>query len=369
MIISDKFSINQSIHWTEYGIPIRNLWHKLLYAWNETPATNTGSMEDIENSPTLDALLTSILMKLMQQRLRIGLGRNYVDEKQLLRGIRGRINFTDSLKTHAFEHGQVHCEFQQYSVNVPKNQIIRSTLIRLVQMGNFGPDRAQAEELRHKLRWIIRSLDGIDLIELKLDFIRRQQIGRNDRDSYLMLAICELILQRQMPTDSDGQHRLPSINRDALTLHNIYERFVANFYRIHLKGWTVTKQKQLSWNAKVQNQFLPFMYPDLVLEEKSSRRIVVLDTKFTANSIITNQRGGKGFDSHHLYQLYAYLKTQEHVSDQHRRAEGILLYPAINKTEISESINLQDQTMRVVTVDLTKAWQDVEQRLIELIEV
>jgi 5-methylcytosine-specific restriction enzyme subunit McrC len=368
MTASSATATAESVHWTEYGIPIRNLWYMLLYAWNEAPTTNLGNLEDIENAPTLDALLASILTKLVQQRLRIGLGRNYVDEKHLLRGIRGRINFTDSLKQHAFERGQAYCQFQQYSMNVPKNQIIRSTMMRLIQTGNFGANRAAADELRHNLRWLTRTLDGIDLIELKMDFIRRQQLGRNDRDYRLMLAICELILMRQMPTDSNGQHKLPALDHDALVLHYIYERFVANFYRTHLTGWDVTPQKHIGWHERSQSRYLPSMRPDLVLEEKSSGRIVVLDTKFTAKSLITNQWGNESFDSSHLYQLYAYLKTQEHLSEQHRQARGILLYPSVNQSEISESINLQGQTMRVATVDLTRTWQDIEHRLLGIIE-
>ena len=354
-----------TIYWTEYGIPIRNLWYMLLYAWNELPIGGSGDLENIEDAPTLDALLASILMKLMNQRLRIGMGRNYVDEKHLLRGVRGRVNFSDSLKQHTFERGQAYCEFQEYSVNAPKNQIVRSTLMRLIQTGQFGP--VKADELRHSLRRLVRDLDGIDLIELKLDFIRRQQLGRNDKDYRLMLAICELILQRQMPSDSSGHHNLPVLDRDALVLHSIYERFVANFYRIHLHGWTITPQKHFHWHENDSSKYLPTMKPDLVLEEKSTGRIVILDTKFTAKSIIENQWGGERFDSHHLYQLYAYLKTQEHLSEQHRQASGILLYPATNQLEISEEIELQDQTLRVESIDLTASWQEIEHALLRLI--
>ena len=146
----------------------------LLYAWNEYPINSHWALEDIEDAPTLDALLAAILAKLIQQRLRIGLGRSYVNENQAISGIRGRIDFTESLKRRTFERGQAYCEFQQYSANAPKNQIVRSTLARLVQIGNFGPDRKLASELRHNLRWLTRALDGIDLIELKLDF----KIGR-----------------------------------------------------------------------------------------------------------------------------------------------------------------------------------------------
>jgi 5-methylcytosine-specific restriction enzyme subunit McrC len=359
--------LNGSIHWTEYGIPIRNLWYMLLYAWNETPINNVGILDNIEDAPSLDALLASVLILLVQQRLRIGLGRNYCDEKNLLRGIRGRVNFNDSLKYHSFEKGQAYCEFQQFSLNVPKNQIIRSTIVRLIQTGYFGPDPAKANELRHKLRKVSRDMENIDLVELKLSLIRKQQLGRNDRDYRLMLSICELILRRQIPIDSNGLHNLPAIERDSLIMHSIYERFIANFYRIHLDGWKVTPQKYLYWNQKHPSTHLPSMRPDLVLENESTRRVIVIDTKFTADSLQIDQWGKEIYDSSHLYQLYAYLKTQEHVSEQHRCASGILLYPVVNQNYLSEKIELQSQIIQIECVDLTAPWLEIEQQLIKII--
>lgn len=354
--------------WTEYGIPIRNLWHMLLYVWNEVPLKDRWLTEDVEDAPTLDALLASLLAKLIQQRLRIGLGCNYVNEAGALRGIRGRLDFTESLKQRTFDRGQAYCAFQLYSANAPKNQIIRSTLARLVQIGQFGPDVAQADALRHKLRWLTRVLDGIDLIELKLDFIRRQQWGRDDGDYRLMLAICELFLQRQMPTESTGRHGLPAVDREALVLHHIYERFVANFYRVHLTGWAVAPQKRLGWHEKSPNQYLPAMVPDLIMEEASSGRIVMLDTKFTARSLNENQWGKQLFDSSHLYQMYAYLKSQEHLSEMHQAASGILLYPAVREL-LSERVELQSHMLRIECVDLFAPWQDIEQHLLDLVRV
>lgn len=352
--------------WAEYGIPIRNLWYMLMYAWEEPPLERLGVLENIEDAPTLDALLASILLKLIQQRMRIGLGRNYCEEKHLLRGIRGRINFTDSLKKNAFEHGQAYCDFEQYSLNVPKNQIVRSILMRLIQMGYFGPDTIRANELRQQLRWVTRAMDGIDLVELKLDLIRRQQLGRNDSDYKLMLAICELIIERQMPNHMTGGTPLPALDQASMVMHRIYERFIACFYRIHLKGWEVSPQKNIKWHEKMPNDFLPLMRPDLVLEEKKTGRIIVLDTKFTTKSLTPNQWGSKTFDSSHLYQLYAYLKTQEHLSDQFRCASGVLLYPMVDKSRLSEKILLQDLTIRIETVDLTAPWVEIERFLLDL---
>jgi 5-methylcytosine-specific restriction enzyme subunit McrC len=355
----------ENVPTTATGIPIRNLWYMLLYAWNEV-ALKDHWQADIEAAPGLDALLASILTNLVRQRLRIGLGRSYTEEARLFRGIRGRVNFAESLKRLAFENGQAHCRFQTYSHNVPRNQIVRSTLARLVQTGQFGTDRKRADEIRHKMRRLVRDLDGVDLVEVKVDFIRRQQLGRNDADYRVMLTICDLLLQRQMPTETAGINKLPGLDRDALTLHRIYERFVANFYKLRLAGWTVTGQMPLSWHAVKKSNYMPAMSADLVMQHESTGRMAVLDTKFTANSLIPTRWGNFVFDSSHLYQLYAYLRTQEHLSDSHRCASGILLYPAV-RNELLETVKLQGHQIHLATIDLSQSWGKIENDLLNIV--
>jgi 5-methylcytosine-specific restriction enzyme subunit McrC len=359
---------------TEYGIPIRNLWHMLLYAWNEVPLHEFRGWSlkyaNVESAPSLDALLASVLIRFMQQRLRIGLGHDYIEEKGSLRGIRGRINFADTINQHAQERGQLICEFQGYRANSSKNQIIRSTLARLVKVGRFGPDPAFAREIQQRLRRLLRDLDGIDFVELTPDLIRRQLYARggHDHDYRLMLSICDLIVQRQMPSDAEGHtiSLVPLIERELLVLYNVYERFVANFYRLHLRDWEITAQKRLEWHAAEASERLPRMIPDIVMQEKSLGRMILLDTKFTAHSLVENPWGKAVFDSSHLYQLYAYLKSQEHLSEAHRTAVGILLYPAV-RNKFSERVKLQDQIIRIESVDLAAPWQEIERQLLELI--
>jgi 5-methylcytosine-specific restriction enzyme subunit McrC len=356
------------VTFSEYGIPIRNLWHMLLYAWNEISVLNHLTIGDVEDAPSLDALLATVLMKSVQQRMRIGLGRGYVPAAERLRAVRGRVDFAQSLKQQTFDHGEAQCDFQEYSVNEPRNQIVRSTLMRLVQVGEFGPDQERAQALRHRLRWLVRNWNAVDSIALDLESIRRQTLSQNDNDYRLMLSICELFLMRQMPFETHGTHPLPTIDRDTLLLHRIYEKFVANFYRIHLKGWDVSAQKRLDWHAQEANEHLPSMTPDLVLQEHSSGRIIILDTKFTKESLVENQWGKPIYDSSHLYQLYAYLRSQEQVSARHRSAVGILLYPAV-QNQTSERVQLQEHVIRIERLDLASAWNEVEAQLLRIVEV
>lgn len=353
-------------NFTEYGIPIRSLWHMLLYAWNDLPESSPVTPGEVEDAPTLDSLLALVLLRSMQQRMRTGLGHAYVNEAKNLRGVRGRINFSESLKDHSFEKGEAICDFQQFSANEPRNQIILSTMMRLVQAGEFGPDKAEAEALRQRLRRLVRSLDGIEPVELTPALVTRQLSAQNDRDYRLMLSICALILQRQMPLEGPGTHPLPGLDREMLLMHRIYERFVAGFYRMKLRGWEVNAQKRLDWHADAANGHLPSMVPDLVLQEPATGRMIVLDTKFTAASLVESQWGKPVYDSSHLYQLYAYLRSQEHLSGSHRTASGILLYPSAQHS-FSETIQLQEHLIRMECVDLAAPWQEVENRLLEII--
>lgn len=349
---------------TKTGIPIRNLWHMLLYVWDAFELKDRWNA-DVENAPSLDTLLATILANLIQQRLRIGLGRDYRNHAAEIPGIRGRVGFTESLKRMSFEHGRAYCRFQVFSANVPKNQIVRSTIARLIQVGDFGPIEWEANELRSRLRRLVRDLEVAEIIELKATSIRREAMKRHDMDYALMLAICYVIYERQMPTETKGDSRLLGLDRDDLTLYNLYERFIAKFYAHHLVGWTVSPQQKLTWPTEDTSEYLPAMYPDLTLQPKATGHLVVLDTKFTAKVLITGRWENLTFNRDHLFQIYAYLKSQEHRSTHYGSSTGVLLYPTVNHG-VSESITIQGHLIRWETVDLAKPWEEIEQDLIAI---
>lgn len=350
---------------TEHGIPIRNVWYMLLYTWGY-PKSLRRWRSDVEAAPNLEGLLASVLAELVEQRLRIGLGREYVRVDRRLKGIRGRVDFNRSLLDRTFERGEAHCRYESYEVDAPRNRAVRSVLAWLAQGGNFGPAGVEAKRLRHRLRRLVRDLDAVTLIPVDLSYIRRVQVGSNDGDYRLMLAICEFLLESSIPTELGGRRRAPALDRGELTLHAIFESFVAAFYKHHLYGWEVNAQSMLQWPVEEERPLMPRMFPDLLLKRPSDGRMIVLDTKFTANSV-TEGRGGKlTYSSGHLYQLYAYLRTQEGRSSQHRSANGILLYPAVGRA-LSDRFTVQDHQMAIEAVDLAAHWEEIEARLLGLV--
>jgi 5-methylcytosine-specific restriction enzyme subunit McrC len=246
-----------------------------------------------------------------------------------------------------------------------KNQIIRSTLHGLAQRGDFGNDRNDATRLRHQLRRLVRDLDHIVLIELQPNIVHRQELERDDHDYRLMLAICHLILQRQMPTETAGSRKLYGIDRDRAFLWKLFESFVANFFGLRLADWQVVAQKTVYWPAEGKTEFLPVMKPDMFLRHRQSGQLVIIDTKFTGKSLIAGQFGNLTFNRDHIFQIYAYVRSQEEKSPEYQSSVGMLLYPSVD-FHLSEQTRIQGHLLRWETVDLTKPWQEIEGSLIQL---
>lgn len=96
-------------------------------------------------------------------------------------------------------------------------------------------------------------------------------------------------------------------------------------------------------------------------------RRIIIDTKYSVRTLVENPQGTEKFKSENLYQIYAYLRTQEHLSDAHRTAEGMLLYPT-TVHEINEPMEVQGHRIRIATVNLTQGWNQIEERLRKLVQ-
>ena len=115
---------------------------------------------------------------------------------------------------------------------------------------------------------------------------------------------------------------------------------------------------------------LPSMQTDIVLERpaaqgQDNRSRTVIDTKFT-HILIKGQYGDPTIRSGYLYQIYAYLRSQECDGDPlSLNASGLLLHPSVNG-DIDEAATIQGHRIRFATVDLAADSQAIRSRLLTL---
>ena len=348
------------------GIPVRNAWYLLLYAWEMAAWRNDWKAES-ETAPHLLGLLATILAHSSRRLLRHQLRRTFKRTSAPLHGIRGRIDFPMSLKRQSFDRGLANCIFPELSIDTLPNRIIRSTLSRLISEPAIHTDHPGAElALRHELRSLVRQMDGIRICAMTARDFANLQLSRNDRDYALPIAICRLIHTLRLPLETAGDAMLVALLRDEIRFHRLFERFTRNFYRLHLTSCRVDAE-MLDWFDELGSELVPAMYTDMTIVERAApfRRFVV-DTKYSISALAQNLYGERRFKSDNLYQIYSYLRTQEHLSDAHRHAGGLLLYPS-NGYEVQDAMLVQGHRIEVATVNLAKSWPDIEKRLLGLL--
>jgi 5-methylcytosine-specific restriction enzyme subunit McrC len=76
----------------------------------------------------------------------------------------------------------------------------------------------------------------------------------------------------------------------------------------------------------------------------------VIDTKFTS-VLKRGQFGQETLSSGYVYQMYAYLMSQD-AGEVGTKSEGLMLHPAVG-ADIDEEIVIQGHRIRFATVDLT----------------
>jgi 5-methylcytosine-specific restriction enzyme subunit McrC len=113
--------------------------------------------------------------------------------------------------------------------------------------------------------------------------------------------------------------------------------------------------KPLQWSMEEATsgiaQVFPSMRTDIVIDRRDRPQRLVIETKFT-------NVFGKGWyreltlKTGYVYQLHAYLRSQEGRGDPcDVYADGLLLHPAIHGHG-DESVRIQGHPMRMATVDL-----------------
>ena len=199
--------------------------------------------------------------------------------------------------------------------------------------------------------------------------VASDQIARHELDDRLLVSLAHAVFNLILPTEEPGARSLLTAQRGETGLPKLSEKAIGNLFATELPrddGWRIITSKQHEWPVVSASPgidtYLPSMETDIIIEDTSAQRRIVVDTKFT--EILTRSRFGHlRFKTNHLYQLYAYLRSQERLDDpMSLRADGILLYPSAG-LQIDETALIQRHRMRFVTVDLDRPSSEVVEQL------
>jgi len=349
-------------------IPVRNLWLLMLYASELFRQLDRGKIAIEDNPDDIPDLVAELLAHLVERRLMRNLSFGYKSKVAVLGRVRGHIDLLNTERHQLLARGLVACRFEDLTVNTPSNRFVRAALEAIAKI-------VHRSDLAHRCRALVSSLQRIGVAGEKpsRSELSADRFGCQDADDQRMTAAAHLAFNLALPTETSGDKHLALPDREIAWVRRLYEKAVAGFYDTVLSGsgWHIDAGKPISWLIERKtagiDKILPTMRTDVILDHHGTGRRIVIDTKFT--SIVT--KGWYREDtlrSGYVYQIYAYLRSQEGEGNlPATTAAGLLLHPSIDEM-VDETVVIQGHAIRFATVDLGASACEIRKQLLRVVE-
>lgn len=348
-------------------IPVANVYYLLCYAWDKLEEDRLLKVDPTRSTSLVD-LFARVLISGSEHVMKKGLDRGYVTHVEEAAAVRGRIQFQTILKRALLKSGRASCQFDELSYDVLHNQILKTTIGRLVKTDTLAP------ALRENLVEHWHRLPEIQVISLSKQAFGKVQLHRNNYIYDFLLRICELLFDNLLPTQRSGSWQFRSFLQDEKQMAVLLESFIRNFYkreanRVFGRKLVKVGREDIKWKLFGSSEealtFLPKMQTDVCITTDENR--IIVECKYTADLFETQRfEGTQKLRSTHLYQINSYL---DNLPDTplNRSCRAILLYPVATRSFEADFRRECGQSVSVRTINLHQDWQDIQRSLLNLI--
>ena len=339
-------------------IPIQNIYYLLCYAWNKLEESEIIDVNEIDSTELID-LFAKVLSNSCSRLLKQGLDRYYIEHEDVIMGIKGKFNFSATLKQNVLPLSKTACIYDEFDYDILHNQILKTTIGNLLRTKNL--DLSIKDEL-HK---IYLKLPPIADIIIRKSMFNQIRLHRNNYHYDFILKVCQIVNENLFIDESKGNYKFKDFTREEKAMARLFEAFVRNFYKAET-DFSVSSDS-ITWQFESDNvedlEMLPIMLTDITLL-KGNRKIII-DTKYYKEAFQTRYDKQK-INSNNLYQLFSYLKNQETDSELTLDCEGILLYPSI-QNDFIHSFKYENHNIRIMSINLNQDWQNIRTGLLQIV--
>lgn len=340
------------------SIFIKNIYYMLSYAFM---TLDQSEYEDIETEEfdNIHNLFAAILAKGIGKQLKQGLYKEYINKKEDLMVVRGKIDMPGTMRNRVAKKNALTCEYDVLSENNLLNQILKTTSLILLRHGSV--DTEYRDDLKKKLLFF-SSVDEIDTNNVKWSSIRFQ---RNNQAYRMLVSICQLIIEGMLLTTEDGEQKLASFV-DEQRMSRLYEKFILEYYaKEHPE--IRSSSSQIKWALDDgAGTMLPIMQSDIMLEKANT--VLIIDAKYysrTTQSVYDSY----SLISGNLYQIFTYVKNKDkEYGDTEHSVSGMLLYAATDEAiQPDETYQMSGNQIEVKTLDLGVNFSEIAKQLDDIV--
>lgn len=334
-------------------IKIKNIYYMLSYAFS---ILNEKGYKDIslEEFDNIGDLFSEILIHGITYQLKKGLHKDYIDQKEILTTLRGKIDITSSINEGTIIKNKLVCIYDDFNENNYLNQIIKSTCLYLI--------KSDISNVRkNKLKKLMLYFSNVDLINLS-NIKWNITFNRNLQNYRLLISICNLVVKGLIQTTDDGNSRLMTFLDDRY-MSKLYEKFILEFYKKECPYLSASSSK-IDWILDDEAEYmLPNMQSDIML--KKDNNILIIDAKYYTNNVQTYY-DKQSIISANLYQIFTYVKNKQY-EDKTKCVSGMLLYAKTDSSiQPDSSFSMSGNKIEVRTLDLNQEFSSIKESLITI---
>lgn len=268
-------------------------------------------IRSLRNFPMLEAFVYLFLTN-VQELVRRGLARRYVQMEENLTYLRGRLQFADHIRENLIDQSRFFVSHDEFSENRPANRLIRKVLELLTSQVSDSTNFQNLQQV------MIAFTDIPASTNIHADW-RNHNIDRNMQTYESVMQWVKLFLFNDGLTTYSGSHENLSL---LFPMEEVFEDFVTYSFRQHQNKYRVHPQGPKKYLAAKDNKPAFQMKPDISLMSGITVQFI-LDAKW--KKVDTGSGGQKhNIDQHDMYQLFAYGKI-------YRCKAVALVYPQTNR--------------------------------------
>lgn len=336
------------------SILIKNIYYMLSYAFTTLNQSNYEEVakEDFDN---IHNLFAAILAKGIGQQLKQGLYREYLNQKEDMSVMRGKIDMPGTIRNKLARKQVLTCEYDELSENNLLNQILKTTVMLLLRHAKV--DSGRKSDLKKEMLFF-SNVDTIELNCIKWSSIRFQ---RNNQTYRMLISLCQLIVEGMLLTTEQGEYKLASFIDEQRMCH-LYEKFILEYYTQAFPELTV-KASQIPWALDDGiGTMLPVMQSDITLSLDDN--VLIIDAKYYAHTTQV-QYDKYTLHSNNLYQIFTYVKNKDiSLGNIPHTVSGMLLYAKTEEEIQPDNVyQMSGNKISVKTLDLNLPFDNIRAQL------
>lgn len=323
---------------------------------------NQGGYENVaaEEFDNLHNLFSAILAKGIGRQLKQGLYREYLNRKEDVAVVRGKIDMPGTIQNRLARKRVLTCEYDELSENNLLNQILKTTVMILLRHAKV--DTEYKTNLKREMLFF-SNVDIIDPASIHWDSIRFQ---RNNNTYRMLVSLCQLVLEGMLLTTDDGEYRLATFI-DEQRMSRLYEKFILEFYAKECPQVKATAS-QIPWALDDGiGTMLPIMQSDIMLSQ--GNKVLIIDAKYYTHTTQV-QYDVHTLYSNNLYQIFTYVKNKDtEFGEKPHTVSGMLLYARTDETIQPDNVyQMSGNKISVKTLDLNLDFSTIAAQLNAIVE-